>query len=249
MELHVEVQLGAVVVQRRAVVHTDVFGPSVPVCAAEKFLNGHEQGKIIQPPEVFLAEDQILHILADVAALVSLVQQSQTVLGHQLVVHMGGVSAEVHGCALFFRQHALCDQIVQTDQVGIAGKSGVGLIGGVKRAVGACAQRQDLPVTLAGFFQKIHEIVCCLVETADAVLGGQAGDGQQDTCISVHCVVLLLYIDSCWNNATKSERVARASPVQGELVKIKDFDRRGCSNPSVSFADSSLYTREPFYVV
>ena len=191
LELHLEVQLFPVVVQGKAIVHADIIGPLSPAGAAEEFLHRHKQGIVIQPPEVFPAELLILHILIDLAALISSVEQIQTVIKQRLVVHTLRILTKRRCLALHLGQHAFLHQRIQADEIGVAGECGIGLVGRVKSAgMAGCTQGQNLPIGLTGLFQPIHKVIGRLIKTADTILGGQAGDRQQYTGSS-HIVLLL----------------------------------------------------------
>ena len=71
---------------------------------------------------------------------------------------------------------------VQIDEVRVACKGGAGLVGGIAESGGS--QRQDLPIALTGFFQKIDEFIGLFAHGAHAVLAGQAGDVHQNTAAS-----------------------------------------------------------------
>ena len=114
-------------------------------------------------------------------------QQLEAVCVELVEVDLGGIGAEIDGVALLSGEDALFDQGFQADHVGVASESGESLIGRiVGAAVAGGAQGQDLPVLLTGIFQPVHEVIGSLVEAADAVLGGQAGNGQQYAGISFH---------------------------------------------------------------
>ena len=195
LELYVKVQLPVVMLQRKAPVHPDVLRPCAERLVVEEGFQRHEQGVVVQPPAVVPDEVLIVRVCAYAAALIGLAQQGKAVLVELVKVHLGGVVAEAHAVAFLPGQHALLHQRVQTDEVGIPGEGGIGLI---RRIVGAAIagspQRQNLPVALTGLLQPIHEIIGRLVKTADAVFGRQAGNGQQYTCVSFHFLWLLASI-------------------------------------------------------
>ena len=195
LELYVEVQLPVVMLQSKAPVHPDILRPGAEGLVVEEDFQRHEQGVVVQPPAVVPDEVLIVRIGADAAALVGLVQQGKTVLVELVEVHLGGVIPEADAVAFLPCQHALLHQRVQADEVGIARKGGVRLIGGIVRAAMAGSpQRQNLPVALTGLLQPVHEIIGRLVKTADAVFGRQTGNGQQYACISFHYLWLLASI-------------------------------------------------------
>ena len=189
VELHIKVEFTVVVIHGEVPVHADIFRPALERCFPEEGLQRHEQCIIVQPPGVVCTECVEPAVLRDIAPLIGLVQQRETVLVELVEVDLRGVAAEIHGIALLAGQHAFPDEGLQADEVGAARKGGVGLIGGVVRqAVSRCAQRKDLPVALPGLCQPLHKRIGRAVKAADAVGRRQAGDGHQNTCITVHWV-------------------------------------------------------------
>ena len=74
----------------------------------------------------------------------------------------------------------------EADEVGIAGEGGGAGVGRV--AVAGGAERQDLPDVLLGGGEEVEEVVGCGAEVADAAVGGQRGDVEQDAggALEVH---------------------------------------------------------------
>ena len=184
MVFHLKVQLPAVVVHGGLPAQTDVLGPLNPRFALKAALDRHEQGKIVQPPLVFLAERRKCLVVADVAAGVGQPQQAAPLCVETAVVDVICLAAKVCLFALGGSQRPFLHQSIQTDEIRIARKGGKTLIGAV--AVAGHAQRQDLPVGLPGFLEPVHKVVCFLREAADAVRGRQTADGQQNACTSLH---------------------------------------------------------------
>ena len=182
--LHLKIQLPAVVVHGRLPAQTDVLGPLDPRLALKSVLHRHEQGKIIQPPLVFLTECRKRFVVADVAAGVRQPQQTAALGIQAAIVDVICLAAEVCLFALVGSQHPFLHQCIQTDEIWIARKGGKALIGAV--AVAGNTQRQDLPVGLPGFLEPVHKVVCLLRKAADAVRGRQTADGQQNACTSLH---------------------------------------------------------------
>lgn len=153
----------------------------------QRLTTGISDTAVIQPVLIFRHEGLLIGILADVAALICLAQQFQAVFAHFAIIHPLRVGTEVHAVALLSGQDALFDQIFQIDQIGVARDGGKGLIGG--SAVAGGAQGQDLPVGLACLDQSVHKIISRPGETANAILGRQTGDGQQNTGTSHHNIL------------------------------------------------------------
>ena len=189
MVLHLKIQLPAVVVHRGLPAQTDILGPLDPRLTLKAALYRHEQGKIVQPPLVFLAEGCKRFVVADVAAGVGQPQQAAPLGIQAAVVDIICLAAKVCLFALGGGQHPFLHQSVQTDEIRIARKGGKALIGAV--AVACHTQRQDLPVSLPGFLEPVHKVVCFLRKAADAVRGRQTADGQQNACTSLHLHFLL----------------------------------------------------------
>ena len=114
--------------------------------------------------------------MADVAAGVGQPEQAAPLLVELAVVDIVRLAAELCLFALFCREHTLFDQLIQTDEIGVASKGRKALIRAV--AVAGHTQRQDLPVGLPGVLQPVYKIVCFLRKAADAVGGRQTADGQ-----------------------------------------------------------------------
>ena len=187
LEFHVEVELPAVVVKRKAPMHADILRPFLIGRAAEEGLDGHEQRIIRQPPSILLHEALIRRIMADVAALIGQMQQREAAFVELVKVHALLPVAKVRRVAFRLRQHALLDQRLQADQVGIARKGGIRLVGRIAGfAVARRPQRQNLPIALARLREPIHKVVGAFRKAADAVFPRQAGHGEQHARSSVH---------------------------------------------------------------
>ena len=187
MILHLKVQLPAVVVHGGLPAQTDILCPLDPRLALKAVFYRHEQGKIVQPPLVFLAERRKRFVVADVAAGVGQPQQTAALGVQAAVVDVVCLAAKVCLFAFGGGQHTFFHQCVQTDEIRVARKGGKALVGAV--AVAGHPQRQDLPVGLSGLLEPIHKVVCFLREAADAVRGRQTADGQQNACTSLHLLL------------------------------------------------------------
>ena len=187
--LHLKVQLPAVVVHGGLPAQTDILCPLDPRLALKAVLYRHEQGKIVQPPLVFLAECRKRFVVADVAAGVRQPQQTAALGIQAAVINVIRLAAEVCLFALGGGQHPFLHQCVQADEIRIARKGGKALVRAV--AVACHTQRKDLPVSLPGFLEPVHKVVCFLRKAADAVRGRQTADGQQNACTSLHLHFLL----------------------------------------------------------
>ena len=193
MILHLKVQLPAVVVHGGLPAQADILRPLDPRLALKAVFHRHEQGEIVQPPLVFLAERRKRFVVADVAAGVGQPQQTAALGVQAAVVDVVCLAAKVCLFAFGGGQNSFFHQCVQTDEIWVARKGGKALIRAV--AVAGHPQRQDLPVGLSGLLEPIHKIVCFLREAADAVRGRQTADGQQNACTSLH-----LHVPSFYNS-------------------------------------------------
>ena len=185
--LHLKVQLPAVVVHGGLPAQTDILCPLDPRLAFKATFHRHKQGKIVQPPLVFLAKCRKRFVVADVAAGVGQPQQTAALGIQAAVINVVCLAAEVCLFALGGGQHPFLHQCIQTDEIGVARKGGKALVGAV--AVAGHTQRQDLPIGLPGFLEPIHKVVCFLRKAADAVRGRQTADGQQNACTSLHLLL------------------------------------------------------------
>ncbi len=159
--------------------HPDILRPGTEGHVAEEAFQGHEQGKVVQPPEVAVTEIPVGIVFADVAAPIGFAQQFKPVFIQLVIVYFGTVYAKVQFIAFRSGQDTLLNQAVQADEIGVSRKGGKGLVGGIIGIpVGGDAQRQDLPVALTGFLQPVHKTVGFFVKAADAVFGRQTGDGH-----------------------------------------------------------------------
>ena len=184
LEFDIVVQLAAVVIHCESPSQANILGPFIPASAVKEILDCHEQRIIRKPPVVLLNKLQIGFVVHYIAALISLAQKRIADVVHDLIVDVVLFSAIIDCVAFLLGEHALFDQILQADEIGIACEGGEGLIGGI--TVAGLAQGQNLPVGLARILQPIHKIISFLRETADAVFGGQAEDGKQNTGFSCH---------------------------------------------------------------
>ena len=157
-----------------------LFLPLVPGLAAEFVFQSHEQGKVREPAAVFFAEGLVSVVGGEPA--IGGPEHLQTVVVKQTEVRLllGDVPADA--LQVLLRQKALLYQDIQVDEIVVAREGGAGLIGGIAEAGGR--QGQDLPIALAGIFQKVYELICLFSHGAHAVAAGQAGDVHQNAAAS-----------------------------------------------------------------
>ena len=152
------------------------FFPVEPGFAFIFFLKSHIQGVILQPEGLFLQKSLkavcLLHaFLTETAERGP--QYRQTVVIHGAVIHALLVGAEISVVTFIPCQQSFLDQILQTDEIRVSGESGNALIRGIAEA--GRSKRQDLPVTLACFMQKVYKLVGFFGKTADPEPGRQGG--------------------------------------------------------------------------
>ena len=147
------------------------FLPGVPGFSPMGILQCHKQGKIRQP--ITALPGKRLQSLSVLKTVIGQTQNLIPVVIQQAEVHPVLLPVPGNGLRLPFFQQSLFHQQFQIDQIGIAGERRAGLIGRVSET-GRC-QRQDLPLTLPGFFQKVHEGVGLLSHRAHPIRSGQTG--------------------------------------------------------------------------
>ena len=171
-------------------------------------------------------------------------------------IHLAGIGAKVHLVAFFPGQDPLFHQVFQTDHVRVSGEGGIGLVGRiVGTAVGGCAQGQNLPVALTGLLQPVHKIIGRLVKTADAIPGGQAGDGQQHACVSLHIYSTPFVILRKWKRFI-SLSIVLFSPCVNMGTRRKNFStfptkppNPFCRFPQTKIAAPRIGSRQGIYVL
>ena len=136
-------------------------------------VEGGEGAVILQPGQVWGVRLEV----GGLGAFPGLPQQGDTGLGQMVVIHPVRVGP-AGPVQLLGGEEPLGRQFIQVDEIGVAGKSGGGHIGG--GAVPRWDKGQDLPVVLPGLGEKIHEPPGGSAQGADAVGAGQRGHGQQD---------------------------------------------------------------------
>ena len=110
-------------------------------------LQGHEQGVVLQPVLLLLAEGGKVGAILGEEAVTGPVEHGVAGGVEQTVVHLVRAVSPVEGLKFLWFQQSFLGQRVQVDKVGIAGEGGEGLVGGV--AVAGGAYREELPAALA----------------------------------------------------------------------------------------------------
>ncbi len=163
--------------------------PLEPGRAAVTVLQGHKQGVILQPVPLFPAE--VLKVRGTVGQKPAARFAQDGVAGgiHQAVVNPFRTASPVDALIFLPFQQPFPFQLVQVDKVGVPGKGGEGLIGGIPVTGGA--DRQNLPARLARLRQKVREAPRLFPQRSDAIGGGKGKNGHQNSGFS-HTVHLLL---------------------------------------------------------
>ena len=165
-------------------VQTDVERPLRPRAVVVIALDGHEPRVLAQPPAL------LLHIRLKIRRRVmpevaeGRMQQAGAVLVHPAEIDLIGPLAPAVLRKLLLRQPSLFHQIIRVDEIGVPGKGGKRLIRRV--AVARRADREDLPIALVCFFQKINERIRFPAQIADAIGRREGGNMHQDAAASFH---------------------------------------------------------------
>ena len=184
-EPDVILELGRVARDGLRAVHADaLIGPVGPGDHAKVALDGHEERVVVEPGGVGLRELHDLRVVAVPAAFARAGEQVEAVRVEGAVVHVRGVAPPVGPLDLVRCEQAALHQVVEVDQVGVAGKGRRALIGGV--AVARGAQGQHLPPGLVGLDQPVDPLAGGLAHGADAVGRGQRGHGHDDAARTFH---------------------------------------------------------------
>ena len=155
----------------------DLLRPLQPGDAAILVFQGHEQGVVLQPVRAPKGAPH-LELVPPSQPGDGQTQDIETVPIEGLIVHPLGIPPPVYALILSGLQQSPSGQDIQVDEIGVARKGGVGLIGGV--AVAGGAERQDLPAALAPRRQEIDERPGLCPHGPHAPGGGQRKDGHQD---------------------------------------------------------------------
>ena len=154
---------------------TQRVGPAGQPGLALLLLDGHEEGVVLQPGALLLAERLVRRGRGGEQPAGRLLEDGGP-LGVQQVVPDG--AGGLGGGQLLPGQQALLRQQVKVDEIGVARKGGKTLVGAVPITGGT--DGQDLPVGLPGLGQKIHKTVGLAAQGADAVRPRQAEHRHQD---------------------------------------------------------------------
>ncbi len=150
------------------------LGPGEPGGSAVPIFQGHEQGIVLQPVLLFLAESGEIRPALGQQPVTGLVEHGVARLIHQPVVHIFRIVPPVEGRKLGPLQQPLTGQGVQVDKIGVAGEGREGLVGGI--AVAGGAHGKDLPAALAAGGQKVGKLPGLRPQGPNPVGGGQGGD-------------------------------------------------------------------------
>ena len=172
-------ELARQLLHRLGLTKPDGVGPLGPGCPIIGIFEGHKLGVGLQPLLLGAAEvGQLLGPL-DAQTRYRPAEDGEPLAVNETVVHLGGTLPPGEGLKLLGQQQPLLGQIVQVNEVGVAGKGGEGLIGGIPKPGGA--DGENLPVGLAGLHQEGDKIPGALTQRTHAIGGGQGGNGHQNT--------------------------------------------------------------------
>ncbi len=156
-------------------------GPLVPRLAFVEILRGHEEGEVVYPAFVDLAEQ--FKLASEVGVTPGVEEAVLRFPEGAFLEGGGGRVVGVHGvagCAVQIApvEEFEVDQVVEGNEERVPGVAGHGLV----RAVGAAGwpERQHLPDADAGLVEKIGEVAGGLAEVADAVAAGEGGRMEND---------------------------------------------------------------------
>ncbi len=156
--------------------------PAVPGIAAVAALQRHKEGVVRQPARLLLAEPAVLLPVPGQQPLHRQPQHRVAAPVQLAIVHPGGVVPPGDILVLLRQQQPLIGQVIQVDEVGVAGVGGKGLVGGIPIAGGP--HRQHLPAGLPPQGQQVGKLPGGSAQGADAVGGGKGGNRHQDTGFS-----------------------------------------------------------------
>ena len=111
-------------------------------------------------------------------------QHLAAVAVEQTVIHPAGLAFPAQLGVFLPPQQPLFGQIVQVDEIGVAGKGGEGLVGRIPVAGGT--DGQNLPAGLAALLQKIKKIPGRAAQSAHPPGGRQRCNRQQNAGASFH---------------------------------------------------------------
>ena len=162
----------------------NLLRPGLPRAHIIGTLERHIHG-IVLDPRVCLAELAQRVGVTVAAALIGLVEQVKAHRELEAVIHAFAVGRPVDRIDLLLLEQAVPDQRVKVNKIRVSGAGAERLVRAV--AVAGRADRQDLPIMLAGGLQKIRKLVRCLSHGADAIGRRQRGNMHQNTGTSHSC--------------------------------------------------------------
>ena len=180
-EIHLLPELFPGLFHRLGLPQADVLRPLQPGNSAVSVFQGHEQGVVLQPVRTPEGAPH-LKLVPPGQAGTGQTQNVKAVLIEDLVIDPRRVIPPVDILILSGLQKPPLSQNIQINEVGVAGKGGEGLIGGV--AVAGGAQRQNLPAGLAPRRQKINKFPRFRPQGPDAAGRRQGRDRHQNACFS-----------------------------------------------------------------
>ena len=135
-----------------------------------------------QPTLVFTVERLYVPTLTLPAALAGAAQKAGSSGVERAVIRSRRVAAEGYGIDFLAREKAVVDKLLKVDEIRVPGKGRVGLVRRV--AVAGRAERQDLPVFLSGFPEKVGKLSRFRSQRSDAVRRRERRNMQNDSACS-----------------------------------------------------------------
>ena len=135
-----------------------------------------------QPAFVFTIESVYVLTLFVPAALAGTAQKAGSSGIERAVIRSRRVAAEGYGIDFLAREKAVVDKLLKVDEIRVPGKGRVGLVRRV--AVTGRAERQDLPVFLSGFPEKVGKLSRFRSQRSDAVRRRERRNMQNDSACS-----------------------------------------------------------------
>ena len=156
--------------------------PLDPRPHTEVTLRGGIERIAAQPAFVFTVERLYVPALALPAALAGAAQEAGSSGIERAVIRSRRVAAEGYGIDFLAREKAVIDKLLKVDEIRVPGKGRVGLVRRV--AVAGWAERQDLPVFLSGFPEKVGKLSRFPAQRSDAVRRRERRDMQNNSACS-----------------------------------------------------------------
>ena len=128
LEFNFKIQFFSVIIQSIVPTKANILRPFCPRNSLKTILHRHKKCIIAKPVRLLLLESYKVRILGNITSLISFTKKLVTSFVNFLIIHIIFSGTKIHSITLFFRKHALFDQVFQTDKIRIACKGGKRLI-------------------------------------------------------------------------------------------------------------------------